>query len=97
MDNKRMLRLAGVPVTETIVEDVEMLIEMEHKPKAGQAFGTNDQAAPEDNTPEELSRVADLLYAARVVGGKELAKKIFAELSQEIKGEFNYSKWKYVS
>jgi len=97
MDAKRMRELAGIPA-EAIVE-TGMLVEMK-KPQPGQAFGTNDQGPPENHTPDELSRLADLLYAANIVGGdkgRELAQKVFKLVPDSMKGEFNYAKWEYVA
>lgn len=94
MDTNRIRRLAGIP--EDAVVQTGMLVEMK-KPQPGQAFGTNDQGPPEDHTPDELSRLADLLYAANVVGGKELAQKVFKLVPDSMKGEFNYAKWEYVA
>ena len=95
MDAKRIRELAGIPA-EAIVQ-TGMLLEMMKKPQPGQAFGTNDQGPPENNTPDELSRVADLVYAANLVGGKELAQKVFKLVPDSMKGEFNYAKWEYVA
>jgi hypothetical protein len=86
-----MRRLAGLP-EERIVES-GILLEM-NKPQPGQAFGTNDQGPPENNTPDQLSRVADLLYTAHEVGGRELAQKVFRLLPDNTKGEFNYERIK---
>jgi len=94
MDANRMRELAGLP-KERIFE-VQMLMEMK-KPQPGQSFGTSDQAEPENHTPDELSRAADLLYCAHEVGGKELSQKVFKLLPDSMKGEFNYAKWQYVA
>ena len=94
MDANRIRQLAGIPA-EAIVE-TGMLVEMK-KPQSGQAFGTNDQGPPENHTPDELSRLADLVYAANLVGGKELAQKVFKVVPDSMKGEFNYAKWEYVA
>ena len=94
MDANRIRQLAGIPA-EAIVE-TGMLVEMK-KPQPGQAFGTNDQGPPENHTPDELSRLADLVYAANLVGGKELAQKVFKVVPDSMKGEFNYAKWEYVA
>lgn len=94
MDANRIRQLAGIPA-EAIVE-VGMLVEMK-KPQPGQAFGTNDQGPPENHSPEELSRLADLVYAAHTIGGKALAQKVFKLVPDSMKGEFNYAKWEYVA
>ena len=96
MDNKRLRELAGLPCEEDSVVEVGMLVEMK-KPQPGQSFGTNDQAPPENHTPDQLSRAADMLYCAHEVGGKELAQKVFKLLPGSLKGEFNYAKWEYVA
>ena len=94
MDANRMKELAGIPADAEI--NVKMLNEMQ-KPKPGQAFGTNDQDEPTEHTPDELSRIADLLYAAHNVGGRELSQKVFKMLPKSATGEFNYAKWEYVA
>jgi len=95
MDSNRLRMLAGVAQDTTTKSGV--LLENIQKPKPGQAFGANDQAAPEDYTEDQLSRVADLLYCASQVGGKELAQTVFKALDRKMKGEFNYANWKYVA
>jgi hypothetical protein len=63
-------------------------------------YGTSDGAAPSLYLKRELSRVADLLHIAKKldgdrINGEELAKKIFNLLPQDLRLEFNYSKWSY--
>jgi hypothetical protein len=100
MDNKRLRQLAGLPLNETLVSqepatlETEVLTEMK-KPKHGQAYGANDTGPPEDYTAAQLSRVADLLFYANKVGGKPLAQNVFKLLNSNLRGEFNYSNWKY--
>jgi hypothetical protein len=94
MDAKRIRQLAGIPEDATV--EVGMLVEMK-KPQPGQAFGANDQGPPENHSAEELSRLADLVYAAHTIGGKELAQKVFKLVPDNMKGEFNYAKWEYVA
>lgn len=66
------------------------------KPFVGRKFGCSDQQEPINSTVQELSRVADLLYAAYQLGGKEMMVKAFALIDDGQKLEFNYSSWTYV-
>ena len=61
----------------------------------GKQFGCHDQAPPELNTPEQLSKIHDLLQVAETVGGKILKKQVFNLLDNATKLEFNYSNWRY--
>jgi hypothetical protein len=60
---------------------------------AGEPHGCYDQPPPEDATEYQLSRVLDLLDAAKQVG---IDPDVFRLLPERIKLEFNYSKWSYV-
>jgi hypothetical protein len=64
-------------------------------PFPGRQYGCNDTAPPSQHTAQQLSRLADLLHAAHVLGGPALAQAVF-NLVPEMRGEFNYSNWRYV-
>jgi hypothetical protein len=88
MDKQRLRKLAGLQ------ESVELIVEMD-KPTHGKMMGSTDGDELETHDAEEMSRVADLLWAATQVGGANLRKKVADLLPTSIKGEFTHSKWKY--
>jgi len=62
----------------------------------GEQYGTSDMGKPIACTEEQLSRVYDVLYNAEKAGlKKDVIKKIFMCLPEDMKLEFNYSNWKY--
>lgn len=65
------------------------------KPTPGRQYGTTDQGPPEDYTEYQLSRIADILYAAQEA--KLDPKKFWKILPDNMKMEWNYAKWKYES
>ena len=74
----------------TYLEEAKM-----DKPRAGKAYGSTDQAAPEKYTPEQLSRLTDAMYNAQEAGIDYQA--VFKLAPDDMKLEWNYSKWKYVA
>jgi hypothetical protein len=76
-------------------EVLDGILEEMDKPVKGKQYGTTDQGKPENHSVEELSRVADLLWAATQVGGRKLSQDVFKLLPQSLRGEFNYANWKY--
>ena len=69
-------------------------------PVVGKSYGASDTAAPKNTTPAQLSRVLDILYAAQESGlkgpeGQSLVDSIWGAIPKEVKGDFNYAKWKY--
>ena len=67
--------------------------------KDGDQLGCTDMGAPEQYTPEQLSRVHDLLLAAQRLEDSAdvpmLTATTFKSLPEALKLEFNYSNWKY--
>jgi len=60
----------------------------------GEQHGSSDMGKPETYTEEQLSRLYDVLYYTEKAGGDE--KKVFSVFPDAMKGEFNYSNWRYV-
>lgn len=65
------------------------------KPTVGRNYGATDTAAPEKYTPEQLSRLTDAMYNAQEAGLDY--KAVFKLAPDDMKMEWNYSKWKYVA
>lgn len=69
--------------------------------KHGEQLGCTDMAPPETYTPEQLSRVHDLLLAAQrledCTGIPDLVTGAFKLLPQALMLESNYANWKYQS
>ncbi|MDD5649760.1 MAG: hypothetical protein PHF86_04970 [Candidatus Nanoarchaeia archaeon] len=67
--------------------------------KDGDQLGCTDMDAPEEYTPEQLSRVHDLLLVAQRLEDSAnvpmLTTQTFRLLPETLKLEFNYSNWKY--
>ena len=88
MDKNRLREFAGIKIP--LVEQAKII---KRKPRPGQKFGTSDQAPPEDFTEDQLSRLADALWAAQEAGLDP--KKVFKLAPDTMKGEWNFSNWTY--
>ena len=64
------------------------------KPAVGRKYGCTDTSKPKKFKPEQLSRLADAMYAAQEAGLDP--KDVFALAPDSMKMEWNYSKWVYV-
>ena len=65
------------------------------KPFPGRQYGCTDQGGPEDCTEEQLSRLADAMYALQEAG---LDTKVFwDQVPNSMKMEWNWSNWQYVA
>lgn len=67
------------------------------KPYPGMVFGEDGAELPIKHTEDELSRLADLMYAALQQGGQEMVQNVFRLIPSELKAEFSYSRWEYVA
>lgn len=64
------------------------------KPYHGKKYGCNDTLPPEFYTANQLSRIADMLYAAGI-SGIVTEEAVWQTLPESAKLEFNYSNWSY--
>lgn len=63
----------------------------------GTPFGCEDGASPEKYTEEQLSRLLDLMTCWRNSNDAVGLAHVWEGLPSDMKMEYNFCKWKYVS